>query len=598
MTLLMWLLFLSGFLMTTGGSAAAYLVATRSQTAPDGSEDEIQAELRLKEQEIADRELFAAIEKEAKALAQLIPEQLATQNKLQHVTREPGQKRRKNLIRFEAIMMTRTEIWFRFDGRRLPYGVSFADMKDPNNAVIDNLQYGINRPCRFYEDSRFNLFLRVGLKNSLMGIPKRVKWADVIEHLPKSRPYAVAMGVNEYNKLIYQDITEWPHGLIAGATGMGKTTALTQILITLIKRNPPGRLKFCLVDLKRTELMPFMDVPHTLRYGDLPEEALDIFTWLENEMERRYALIKGQARDIRGWNREMPHKRLPRIVLVVDELASITTDPELGKKSLHRLVKLAQKGRSAGIHLLLCTQFISAKVLPMEVTTNIDGRLCFGVSTLAASVLVMGSGVAYGHSHVGRCVYRSGPKYLTLQSPYADDKEVLEIIEAAKGGKSDDTEEDGIPTTHLDLLKIALHNYGGKVAYMDIWQSVRDAGGQIGQKRLLSMLAAATYTPENQQVWTIDNERYIVLPPIMTDNGKYGRQLARVNGELPQTDAEIEALAMAYIRGVDILHEGQSEDSPGELDGMHTSANGIVHDAKRDHVEQRDPPIYEDIKHA
>src|SRR5690606_26534575 len=160
-----------------------------------------------------------------------------------------------------------------------------------------------------------------------------------------------------------------------------------------------------------------------------------------------------------------------RIILVVDELASITTDPELGKKSLHKLVKLAQKGRSAGIHLLLCTQVISAKVLLMEVTTNLDGRLCFGVSTLAASVLVLGSGVAYGHSHVGRCVYRRGPKYLILQSPYAEDRDVAAVIEAAKAGKSPEDDESDVPTDHLDLLKIALHNYGGSAAYKDIWQS-------------------------------------------------------------------------------------------------------------------------------
>lgn len=593
MSLMMWLLFLGGFLMTTGGSAAAFLLSTRSESLSERSEDEIKAELRRKNQEIADRELFQAIEKEARALAQLIPEQLATQNKLQHTTREPGQKRRKSLVRFEAILMTRTEIWFRFDGRRLPYGVSFADMKDPNNAVIENLQYGINRPCRFYEDSRFNLFLRVGLKNSLMGIPKIVKWRDVIEHLPKTRPYAVAMGVNEYNKLIYQDITEWPHGLIAGATGMGKTTALTQILITLIKRNPPSRLKFALIDLKRTELMPFMDLPHTMRYGDLPEEALDIFTWLENEMERRYAAIKGVARDIRGWNREMPHKRMARLVLVVDELASITTDPDLGKKSLHRLVKLAQKGRSAGIHLLLCTQFVSAKVLPMEVTTNIDGRLCFGLSTSSASILVMGTAVSYGISHVGRAVYRSGPKFITLQSPYADDRDVAEVVDAARAGKTPDDSPD-VPTDTVDLLRIALHNYGGSAPYKDIWQSVRDAGGSLGQRAVNRMLGAAEYAPDDRQVWEIDGENYLLLPSMMTPNGRYGRQLVPVNGSLPQTAEEIETLFMARV-----MNDGTEQDAndPDTVDdsGLERSSDNVIeHAAQRETLEQRTPPYQKD----
>src|SRR5690606_22540876 len=158
--------------------------------------------------------------------------------------------RRRRLLRFDAAIVTRTEIWFHFYGRGLPQGVSFADIKDPKNRVLDNLQYAIRRPCRFYEDGDFNLYLRVGLKYALYGIPKRFEWSTAFDALPKTRPLTLALGLDERGNVVYEDLRRWPHILVAGATRQGKSTQIIQWIITLIKRNTPDQVRFIFVDLK------------------------------------------------------------------------------------------------------------------------------------------------------------------------------------------------------------------------------------------------------------------------------------------------------------------------------------------------------------
>lgn len=543
------------------------------------SPEEAAEQQRLAEEAEADKALFEAIQKEARLLAKAIPAALAMQNKLTHLTKERGRdgKRHRQFVGFEVCLMTRTEIWYRFDGRRLPYGVSFTDLTDPNNSVLENLQHAIRRPCRFHRDYEFNLFLRVGLKTALMGIPKLVKWSKVVRELPASRPYAVAMGVNENNKLRYQDITEWPHGVIAGGTGMGKTTWLKQALATLITRNGPERLRLAIVDLKRVELREFRDVPHTIRYADLPEQALETFAYIEKEMDRRYEMFAGTAYDIDGWNRQNPHRRLFRIFLVVDELASLTTNRHLRTPALDSIVNLAQLGRAAGIHLVLATQTVRKEVLPMSILANIDGRLCFSVASVAASTLVIGDSTAVGLGHVGRAVLQEGPKLIQLQAPLATDQDIERAIAEVSAGKEPERAA-GAPVEHIDLLRTALYNYGGKANYREIHASVKEAGYQIGINKVNAMLRECLFRPDDDDpaVWDIDGDKYILLDGVNIGGGGHsGRQLVAVNGHLPRDAEEVEKLALAaagvpeyahLLRGTDNGSDGD-QPTPIEAEG-------------------------------
>jgi hypothetical protein len=177
--------------------------------------------------------------------------------------------RRVYRVQFDAAVYNEWEIWFHIEGSRLPFGISFFDLTNPDNQVIYNLERAIRRPCAWFEDAEFNLFLRVGLKGAIAGIPTVVKWRDVVDQLPKSRPMNVVIGQGENNKLIHRDIRSFPHLLVAGATQQGKSTWLVNAITTLIKNNSPSALQFVLVDLKEgVEFHRFKDVPHVKAFVD------------------------------------------------------------------------------------------------------------------------------------------------------------------------------------------------------------------------------------------------------------------------------------------------------------------------------------------
>lgn len=500
--------------------------------------EEKEAHHRQIQKDRADRELFTAIRKEARYLLKEIPKHLAIQNRMgfepdgKPAKHQP--KRRRLKVQFEAVLVTRTEIWFRVDGSRLPTGTSFYDLKNPNHHVLENLQYGIGRPCRFYEDNQYNFFIRVGLQNSLLGIPRLAYWRDVVHALPTSKPFAVVVGVNEYNKVIYQDLIKWPHGLILGGTGGGKSNQLKQFIVTLVTRNSPGQLQFYFVDLKRTELPVFRNLPHTKDYVDRIHHVQTVLDSIKNEMERRLDLFVGVCNDIDGYNSQNePHRHLPRVFLIVDELALLTRNTEHRKAAIQTLLELVSLGRATGIHLILCTQTVSSEVLSMDILANIDGRICYSVRNLSASTLAVGNSAAVGLEPPGRCVFVSGINDVQLQSPLIEDKDIIDTL--AKIGSGEGTTEYGI----TDILTLALANFGGIARQREI---ATHPDCKLPKNKIEKLLKRAEYNLEQKTVWELQNNRYILAPSIHSAKGKTPRVLIPVNGHIPQTPEELTEL--------------------------------------------------------
>lgn len=530
-------LLLSIIFSLTGGYAIIKLLTAGRQTVTPES---IKAERERKEIERHKAALRRAIQQEARNLAREIPDHLAIQNKMVYHEERAGRSRRgrkAKKIRFKAALMTETEIWYLVDGRRLPYGTSFSDLLDPNNNVTTNLEYAIGREVRIHKDYRKNFYFRVGLHNSLLGVPKFVAWSEMVERLPKSRPFSVAVGVNENNKLIYQDLTKWPHGLVLGATGTGKSTCLRQWLITLISRNTPDQLHLYTIDLKRVELHEFQTCFHVKQHIDRPEQVQPLLKHLQNEMNRRLDTITGHAVDIDGWNRQFKNAQIPRIFLIVDELATITTDRNLKNAALSSLMDLARLGRAAGIHLILCTQNVSKSVLTMDITNNIEGRIVFSLNNKAASILALGTSKAAGMVHRGRLVFRHEGQDIFLQSPLATSEEVKEIILAASGEQIEVSEG----FTVNDLWRVVRDNLGGSAAWRHIWECVSE---YMGQKTIRAELKKHTYDPELENFIYLDNERYILTPPL---TNQLGRHLITLNGHpAPKDDQDIALLLLEH----------------------------------------------------
>lgn len=521
----------------------------RLLTRPKQNTEEKQQLEKQKAIDKADQELLKAIYQEARYLLREIPRHMAMQHRWGELPegfthQRTKTKRRVGMVQFELAMFTRTEIWFRFNGRKLPSGVSFYDIANPNNHLLENLQYGIGRTCRFYEDTYYNLFLRVGLRNSLLGIPKLTYWRDVVDRLPQSKPFAVIIGTNEYNKLRYQDLTEWPHGLVLGTTGSGKSNQVAHMLLTLIMRNSTNNLNLFLFDFKKTELPLFAGLPHVTRYIEDVEDARQALVELKSEMDRRYASFKLVCKDIAGWNAQNPHRHLPRIFVFVDELSMLAYAPGYKKEIIPVLLKIVALGRAAGIHLVIATQVLSSEVLDMTLTGNMPGRICFKVPNYNASTLAIGNGLATELAVIGRCIFKEGVDFIQLQAPKLEEHEIPPILEKIKQGDN----PENLPAGDFgitQLLEVALSNYGGIAASRNL---VKDESVPLSKQKVERLLKSGEFDFSAEKVFELSNGRYILAPSVLHGKGKTPRRLIAINGHIPTTPEELnELITLSHV---------------------------------------------------
>jgi S-DNA-T family DNA segregation ATPase FtsK/SpoIIIE len=176
---------------------------------------------------------------------------------------------------------------------------------------------------------------------------------------------------------VVADLAKMPHLLVAGQTGSGKSVAINTILISLLYRNSPADLKLILVDPKQVELKPYDDIPHLLTpVITEPEKCISALKWAVAEMERRYkALADNGNRNIVEYNAKMKEAGMPYIVIVIDELADLMMMAARDVEAL--IVRIAQKARAVGIHLILATQRPSVDVITGLIKANVPARIAF-----------------------------------------------------------------------------------------------------------------------------------------------------------------------------------------------------------------------------
>ena len=207
----------------------------------------------------------------------------------------------------------------------------------------------------------------------------------------------IPIGVDVYGKTIIKDLADMPHLLIAGSTGSGKSVMLNTILHSLLTQNTPEQLNLVLIDPKRVELTSFADYPHVLsRIIHKHEEAIKALSWLIKEMDERYEkLQKAKKKGIKEYNEDYTDK-IPRLVVVIDEFASLILTKERGEASLAEImiVRLAQEGRAAGIHLVIATQRPSVDVVTGLIKANLPTRICFMTTSKIDSKIVLDQGGA------------------------------------------------------------------------------------------------------------------------------------------------------------------------------------------------------------
>src|SRR5699024_8618459 len=198
-------------------------------------------------------------------------------------------------------------------------------------------------------------------------------------------PLSIALGLTIEGTPTVTNISKMPHGLIAGATGSGKSVCINAILISLIYIASYEDVKFLLIDPKIVELAPYNGIPHLVSPVITDVKAANqALKWAVNEMEERYErLAEEGVRDIGRFNEKMIRERradekMPFIVIVIDELADLMMiSPQEVESSISRI---AQKARACGIHLILATQRPSVDVITGLIKSNIPTRIAFSVS--------------------------------------------------------------------------------------------------------------------------------------------------------------------------------------------------------------------------
>lgn len=218
-----------------------------------------------------------------------------------------------------------------------------------------------------------------------------VGFRNMIEATPQhlNRPLEVPLGRTVTGDVMTADLTKMPHLLIAGATGSGKSVAINVILTSILMKAKPHQVKFLMIDPKKVELSVYNGIPHLLSpvVSD-PKKAARALAKVVAEMERRYELFASFGiRNINGYNAKLKESDdhdpnqpyLPLILVVVDELADLMMT--VSKEVEDSIVRIAQMGRAAGIHMILATQRPSVDVITGLIKANVPSRIAFAVSS-------------------------------------------------------------------------------------------------------------------------------------------------------------------------------------------------------------------------
>ena len=316
-----------------------------------------------------------------------------------------------------------------------------------------NIEYANNVSVRSVEKLVDDISIRLGGVNarfegvvegqrySGLEIPNAkitpVSFKEVFEQLPdvKEHPLAVMFGKNIDGKCIGADFDEFPHVLVAGTTGSGKSIYNHSLVCTLISRNSPEDLRLVLVDPKQVEMSKYEDLPHLLCpiINDANLAKLTL-SKLVDEMNRRYGILKATGcSNIKQYNElreDDPNlEKLPYIVVFVDEYADLV---DVCKDINGPIVSIAQKARAAGIHMLIATQRPSTNVITGTIKGNLPTRIALAVASYVDSTTILNEGGAEKLLGKGDMLVSSPlvsrVGMVRLQGCFIQNKEILRIV--------------------------------------------------------------------------------------------------------------------------------------------------------------------------
>lgn len=371
-------------------------------------EYEQQHRRELRDEARREKKIRAAMRKEAKWLEALLVDVFRKTPGCHYIYTDNRGKERTRTPRFERCSIQPDAHWFWLAASRrlpvvgyrwlLPYGVNISNLTDEK--TIQNMRAATGRQVDAVWSSTGQLIFRVSRLDSPDSLPKLVMWRDSREYYPEAKheklPYTI--GVSEGRKFQWFDFASDPHVLVAGKSQSGKSNLVNGIIATLVSTHAPDELRLVLIDQKGgIEFTHWAELPHLL--WDVAKTVGEVQPFLErivDLMRRRMALLeKAKAKDISAYNMRVDSEhRLPRLLVVFDELNTIVGLGRLTEEIHNLLMLVVSQGRAAGIHLIASTQHPEVKVIPGRIKTNMSVRLSGAMPSITASQIVLDSPAA------------------------------------------------------------------------------------------------------------------------------------------------------------------------------------------------------------